>query len=257
MSVAAAEKGARGWRRLVAEVALLAAMGAFLGALGAFGSDYFPVGVRYAYWVANLVGGGLIGIAIDEVVGRWPVSSWRRVLLVSVAMTPPVTLFVVGSILVILGQRSTVGDYVALLWQVFVIVLPVMAARELVWRKPEARIETRTIVVPPLPEAEAAFRRRLSAKRRSARLIAIEAYDHYLRVHTDQGEELITLRFADALSELALAHGYRAHRSWWIAADAIESVTWRRGTGEARLVGGLVAPVSRGQAPVLKDAGWV
>jgi hypothetical protein len=61
-------------------------------------------------------------------------------------------------------------DYVGLLWQVFVVSLPVMTARELVWRKPEPRVETRTIVVPPLPEAEAVFRRRLSAKRRTARL---------------------------------------------------------------------------------------
>jgi hypothetical protein len=257
MSMEGSDKSVRIWRRLAAEVVLLAVMGAFLGALGAFGSDNFPAGPRYTYWMVNLVGGGLIGIAIDQLARRWPMSSWRRVVLVSVVMTPPVTLFVVGSIFVILRHRSTFGDYVALLWQVFLIVLPVMAARELVWRKPEPRVETRTIVVPPLPEAEAAFRRRLSAKRRTARLIAVEAHDHYLRVHTDRGEELITLRFADALAELALAHGYRTHRSWWIAADAIEGVRWRRGVGEARLVCGLVAPVSRGQAPVLKEAGWL
>lgn len=254
MSVGGMEKG---WRRLVAEVVLLAAMGAFLGAIGAFGSFNYPAMTKYGYWLTNIVGGGLIGIAIDQVVGRWLVSGWRRVVLVSIAMTPLVTLLVVGAIFVILGYSSTCGDYVALLWQVFVIVLPVMAARELVWRKPEPRIETRTIIAPPLPEAEAAFRRRLSAKRRTARLIGVEAHDHYLRVHTDQGEELITLRFADALVELALAHGYRTHRSWWIAAEAIESVSWRRGAGEARLAGGLVAPVSRSQASVLKEAGWL
>ena len=94
------------------------------------------------------------------------------------------------------------------------------------------------------------------AKRRTARLIAIEAHDHYLKVHTDAGEELITLRFADALEELARAHGWRVHRSWWVAADAVEAVRWRRGAGEMRLAGGLVAPVSRTYAPVLKEAGW-
>ena len=112
------------------------------------------------------------------------------------------------------------------------------------------------MIAPPLPEAEAAFRRRLSAKRRGARLIAIEAHDHYLKVHTDAGEELITLRFADALEELALAHGWRVHRSWWVAADAVEAVRWRRGGGEIRLVGGLTAPVSRTHGPTLKEAGW-
>ncbi|RYD87614.1 MAG: LytTR family transcriptional regulator, partial [Sphingomonadales bacterium] len=113
------------------------------------------------------------------------------------------------------------------------------------------------VIAPPLPEAEAAFRRRLSAKRRAARLIAIEADDHYLKVHTDEGVELVTMRFADALAELKGAHGFRLHRSWWAAGDAIEAVRWRRGgTGEALLAGGLTVPVSRSQAPALKAAGW-
>ena len=136
------------------------------------------------------------------------------------------------------------------------ICLPVMALRALVWRPPRTVVETRTVVAPPFPEAEAALRRRLSAKRRAARLIAVEAYDHYLRVHTDAGPELVTLRFASALGELAGAHGFRTHRSWWVAADAIETVRWRRGAGEARLAGGLIAPVSRAHAPALKAAGW-
>ena len=101
-----------------------------------------------------------------------------------------------------------------------------------------------------------ALRLRLSAKRRAAKLIALEAEDHYVRVHTDAGSELISMRFSEAVEELALAHGFRLHRSWWVAADAIEAVRWRRGGGEARLIGGIAAPVSRSHAPALKDAGW-
>jgi DNA-binding LytR/AlgR family response regulator len=41
-----------------------------------------------------------------------------------------------------------------------------------------------------------------------------------------------------------------------VAADAIEAVRWRRGAGEARLVGGLGAPISRTHAPALREAGW-
>ena len=64
------------------------------------------------------------------------------------------------------------------------------------------------------------------------------------------------MRFADAIAELSRAHGYHLHRSWWASADAIESVRWNRGTGEARLTGGLVVPVSRRCAAALKEAGW-
>ncbi len=66
----------------------------------------------------------------------------------------------------------------------------------------------------------------------------------------------MTLRLADALAELAGAHGFRTHRSWWVAAEAIEAVRWRRGGGEARLAGDLTAPVSRTYAPALREAGW-
>ena len=67
---------------------------------------------------------------------------------------------------------------------------------------------------------------------------------------------MITLRFGDALGELAGAHGHRTHRSWWVAGGAIESVRWKRGVGEAQLSGGLIAPVSRTYAADLRAAGW-
>jgi hypothetical protein len=140
-----------------------------------------------------------------------------------------------------------------LAWQVLVVLLLIMALRGLVWRR---IVETRTIVVPPLPEAERAFRLRLSARRRAARLIALEAEDHYVRVHTDAGSELVSMRFSEAVEELAQAYGYRLHRSWWASAEAIETVRWKRGSGEVRLAGGIMAPVSRSYASVLKQAGW-
>jgi DNA-binding LytR/AlgR family response regulator len=70
----------------------------------------------------------------------------------------------------------------------------------------------------------------------------VEAEDHYLRVHTDAGDELITARFGDALAELAARQGFQTHRSWWVAADAIDEVRWLRGRGEAQLKCGLSSP---------------
>lgn len=243
-------------RRWATDLAMLVAIGLLMGFLGPFASERAPVVARYVYWMICMVGGGLIGIAADELLSRRMAATWRRVAAVSVLMTPPVTLLVLTTQHLLMGGPFDWRGYQELLWQVWPILLAVMVVRALAWRRAPARIETRTIVIPPLPEAEAAFRRRLSAKRRGARLVAIEAHDHYLKVHTDAGAELITLRFADALDELALAHGWRVHRSWWVAADAVEDVRWRRGAGEMRLVGGLMAPVSRTYAPVLKEAGW-
>jgi hypothetical protein len=243
-------------RRWAIDLAMLAAIGLLMGFLGPFDSDGAPVAERYAYWMICIVGGGLIGVVADELVGRRITGPWWRAAVISVLMTPPVTLLVLVTQHLLVDQPITWPAYRWLLWQVWPIMLAVMTVRALVWRRAPVRVETRTVIAPPLPEAEAAFRRRLSAKRREARLIAIEAHDHYLKVHTDAGAELITLRFADALDELALAHGWRVHRSWWVAADAVEGVQWRRGAGEMRLAGGLTAPVSRTYGPVLKEAGW-
>ena len=248
---------AAAWRRWAAEAAFLVVIGLFMGALGPYGTSTIPAPRRYVYWLACIVGGGAIGIGLDETLGVRAGGFWRRVLFSSVAMTPAVSLLVVFINQVMVGQPARVAAYAESLWQVWVISALVMALRALTWRPARTRVETRIIIAPPLPEAEAAFRRRLSARRRTARLIAIEAEDHYLRVHTDAGDELITARFAEALDELAGAHGYRTHRSWWVAANAIESVHWRRGAGEARLVGGLTAPVSRTHAPILREAGWI
>lgn len=243
-------------RRWVTDLAMLCVIGLLMGFLGPFASERAPIVARYVYWMICMVGGGLIGIVADELLSLRMAATWRRVVTVSVLTTPLVTLLVLTTQHILMGSDFNWWGYRWLLWQVWPLLLAVMVVRALVWRRAPARIETRTIVAPPLPEAEAAFRRRLSAKRRAARLIAIEAHDHYLKVHTDAGEELITLRFADALEELARAHGWRVHRSWWVAADAVEDVRWRRGAGEMRLAGGLVAPVSRTYAPVLKEAGW-
>lgn len=243
-------------RRWTIDVAILIAIGLLMGFLGPFGSDRAPVLWRYVYWMICMVGGGLIGAAVDALLGRRMAMTWRRVAVVSVLMTPLVSLLVLTTEHLLMGAPFGWPGYQRLLWQVWPISLAVMVVRALVWRRSPGPVVTRTVIAPPLPEAEAAFRRRLSARRRGARLIAIEAHDHYLRVHTDAGSELITLRFAQALDELARAHGWRVHRSWWVAADAVEQVRWRRGAGEIRLVGGLTAPVSRTHGPVLKEAGW-
>lgn len=248
--------GVAAMRRWAIDLAILSAIGWLMGFLGPFGSDHIPVLTVYAYWMVCMIGGGVIGIALDEILSRRVPAPWRRVVVVSLLMSPAVALLVIAAQRLLIGGVFDGAGMLKLLWQVWPISLAVMAVRALVWRQMPVRVETRTVIAPPLPEAEAAFRRRLSAKRRGARLIAIEADDHYLKVHTDAGEELITLRFADALAELAQAHGWRIHRSWWVSAEAVEAVRWRRGLGEMRLAGGLTAPVSRTYAPLLKEAGW-
>lgn len=243
-------------RRWAIDLAMMVVIGLLMGFLAPFDSERTPMLERHLYWLLCIVGGGLITIPADGLLIRRVPGMWVRVVLASVLATPVVSLLVLVIQKVMVGQPLVWSAYFGLFWQVCPILMAVLAVRALAWRRLPGRVETRTIIAPPHPEAEAAFRQRLSAKRRGARLIAVEAHDHYLKVHTDLGVDMVALRFADALDELAGAYGWRVHRSWWVAADAVEEARWRRGVGELRLVGGLIAPVSRTYRPVLKDAGW-
>lgn len=238
-------------KALARDVVLLTAMGLFLAALGPFGTSGASLLVRGLYWPGVIVGGGVIGVAVDELGGRRFAHPWLRWAFSSVVMTPGVCVLVWFASRWAFGP-SPLRNLFDLAWQVFIISAAVMGVRQLVARRaPAAALEA-----PAQPCSDAAFRQRLSARRREARLIAVEAEDHYLRVHTDAGSELISARFADALLDLAGVAGFQVHRSWWAAAGAIEGVRWRRGRGELRLAGGLTAPVSRTYAAKLKAAGW-
>lgn len=241
------------WKRLSLDLLLLATCGLLMGELGPYRTADAPDALRRAYWLVAVLGAGLSGILADKALGPRIRGFWARIALVSLAITPPVTLFIyaLNAIMLDLPRRPWLLPQLA--WQVLNVTLLIMTLRALLWRRV---VQTRTVVMAPLPDAERSFRLRLSAKRRAARLIALEAEDHYVRVHTDSGSELVPMRFSEAVEELAKAYGYRLHRSWWAAADAIEDVRWNRGTGEARLVGGISAPVSRSYAPGLRDAGW-
>lgn len=232
---------------------LLAVAGVVIGAMGPYRTLDVGLVRRTAYWLVAVMGAGLFGVLVDNFVGPRLRNFVARVLTVSVGMTPPVTLFIYLLNLAMLGLPNRPWMLPELGGQVFAVALLIMTLRGLAWRRV---VELRTVVAPPLPEAEKTFRRRLSARRRTARLIAVEAEDHYVRVHTDLGAELILMRFSEAVNELALAHGYRLHRSWWVAAEALERIRWKRGGGEAILAGGLIVPVSRSYVADLRDAGW-
>jgi len=247
------ESAAPPWiRRLAADLALWTAIGVVMAFLGPFQTANRPLEGRFVYWLICMIGGGLIGTAIDEPLRRRVGHFWLRLFAASLLMTPPVTILVGLVNHFMVGMRLGWDNLATPIFQVFIVCLATMCLRQLAWAQAVDRAPETASDGDPTE----AFRQRLSAKRRAAELFAVEAEDHYLRVHTDAGEELITARFGDALKELGTAPGFRTHRSWWVAANAIDDVKWLRGRGEAKLKCGLVVPISRSNAAPLKAAGW-
>lgn len=88
-------------------------------------------------------------------------------------------------------------------------------------------------------------------------LRALEMEDHYLRIHTALGSDLVLMRMGDAVAELGQAEGLRVHRSWWVARSAVEAVERDGKSMRLRLAGGLVVPVARDRQGEVRAAGWI
>ncbi|MBT0667187.1 LytTR family transcriptional regulator DNA-binding domain-containing protein [Novosphingobium profundi] len=92
-------------------------------------------------------------------------------------------------------------------------------------------------------QAASGLMARLPASARG-RILALASEQHYLRVHTDQGEALVLYRLKDAIHELG-AQGLQVHRSYWVAHGAVHAVVGSRAAPRLKLVNALEVPVSR------------
>ena len=89
-------------------------------------------------------------------------------------------------------------------------------------------------------------------------LAAIEAEDHYCRVHSRDGASaLIHYRFSDALAETAGLDGAQVHRGAWVAADAVRAAERDGRRWRLALAGGASVPVSATYATEARRRGWL
>jgi hypothetical protein len=100
------------------------------------------------------------------------------------------------------------------------------------------------------------FLQRLPVRLRGGEIYAIQAEDHYLRLHTSKGSDLILMRLSDAIAELDGIEGAQVHRSWWVAKSALADVKKGDGRAVLKLKDGVEAPVSRTYLRSLREAGW-
>ncbi|MFN3512879.1 MAG: LytTR family DNA-binding domain-containing protein [Phenylobacterium sp.] len=236
-----------GWSRGLF-IALVA--GLFLAWSGAFGMDRLPLGGRLAYWLPLMVLGSVWGgVAARLAFGAEPDGSrlWLRTLLAGLVIAGPFTGVVWIATTLALGVRFSALGLVSLFSSVLAISLVMTAINVLA-----ASRRTADPIAPP-PR----FLERLPLKLRGAEIWAVEAEDHYLRLHTSKGQDLILMRLSDAVAELEGIEGAQVHRSWWVAREAI--VDAARGDGRAVLTlkDGSQVPVSRTYAKMLREKRWI
>lgn len=83
-----------------------------------------------------------------------------------------------------------------------------------------------------------------SRLRRDELIIAIKAEEHYIRIWSRGGNDLIRYRFGDAVQEIDDRDGAQIHRSWWINWSAVTAWRQRGRSLELVLQNGLHVPVS-------------
>ena len=230
-----------------------AAAGVFLALTGAFGMEGVSLPVRLAYWIGLCLVGALVGTGVNQLIGRDGRADsrpWLFGALVTITITLPLTVMVwLVSELVFEGSLRLMA-LPGYLVPVFIITAGMTALNFLIQREPQ---QTHAGPVgAPAPR----FLDRLPPRLRGARIHAVEAQDHYLRLHTSKGQDLILLRLSDAVAELEGIEGAQTHRSWWVAREAVETARRSDGRATLTLAGGVEAPVSRAYARALRDAGW-
>lgn len=231
-----------------------AIVGLLLAYLAPFGSERADIYRRMIYWPGVIVGGTLVGIVVSAAVGAVFDGARRRPIattfLTAAVMTMPAALLVWAVTQAVFGAQLL--SFPGLLPPVFLLSLAMTGLNQLAERRARPS-EPASVAARP---TEVRFLERLPPRLRGAELHAVQAEDHYLRLHTSAGSDLILLRLADAIAELEGLDGAQTHRSWWVARAAVRDV--RRGDGRAVLVlpGGVEAPVSRSFAPALRDRGW-
>lgn len=242
-------------RALVRGVLVALAGGVVLALTGAFGMDDVPLGFRLTYWTLMMLIGGTWGHVCSRLIGRF-LDFDRRPWLA----TGMLTVIISGPLSVMVWALTTrfFDDDRALQWErlpyflgpVALVTGVLSALNVFLSRTP---VQTHAA---PAGAAPARFPARLPPKLRGATIRAVQSEDHYLRVHTDRGSDLILMRLTDALVELEGLEGAQTHRSWWVAREAVRDVRRRDGRATLILDGGLEAPVSRRYARALREAGW-
>jgi hypothetical protein len=266
---------ARVLRSVLVDLAIMGAVGIFLAIIGPFGSSALPFAWRLTSWL----GFAYLGYAVYRPMG----------FLVNLAQTtldlPRPALWFAATLLATVPMATLVwivshlpppipvpGLELALLHYLYVFVVggAVVLLFQLIRARgrvddpgavPGRRLESTMVDQDPLHAvltpavADNPLLAQLPAELGSE-VIALEMEDHYVRVHTALGSDLVLMRMRDAVANLSDWDGRQVHRSWWVARGAVEDV--KRDGRNVRLVlsRGIEAPVARAQVAELRDSGW-
>lgn len=244
---------------------MLLAAGAVFGWLGPYGTYDLGVIDRFAYWMIAIPFIGLLSMPATRLIsGAEPGASWplpARVAMGALVAAIPGTVVAIALQTVfgrapVLSAVELARIYVSVTVVIALVALPLRALGTRRRQQQAAPAADRQTVAPPASAAPNGnpFLRRIP-ERLGSDLLFIATEDHYLRVTTDRGSDLILFRLSDAVAELDPALGQQVHRSYWVAWRAVASVLRDGHRTVLVLTNGAKVPVSRRYAQALRKSG--
>jgi hypothetical protein len=265
-------------RRIVIDLAVMVAIGVFLGVLGPFGSSNVPLPVRIVSWTGFALLGYIFYRPMDAV-ATWAhraldLPRWALLIGTCLIATFPMSVAIIATSSLPdapswPGLESAMATYFSVLviggavTAFFNLAKPGQAAPDaapppMAAPAPMPAPMLTPVFAPPpdpAPPPNPLFDQ-LPAELGSA-IIALEMEDHYLRVHTLLGSALVLMRLRDGIALLGELEGMQVHRSWWVARHAVEEVVRDGRNIRLKLPRGLEAPVARANVAALRDARWI
>ena len=242
------------WR---AAIAAATVAGLVLGVLGPFGSylDGGPV-LRAVYWVGAMWIGLLLygaGFAVSRrVAAAQPRAAWFILAVSVLVASVPETALTRLAAFRLWPELARMG-FGWTTWYVQVITIELLTTIGVAL----ATCDPTRLATPNLPADQGlAATPIVPGQRLRGDVLALQMEDHYVRIHTKAGSELILMPLGRAI-DLVKADGLRTHRSWWVARHAVERVEGAPRSMSLRLTNGILAPVSRNSVASLRAAGWL
>ncbi len=247
---------------ILRNAAVVVGLGLLFAWLAPYNTGSIPYVPRVLYWggtmlVGVVVSSFVIPLIFERLMPNQPAA--LQILATSTLISIPIlgSLYVLHRLL--LGNMPPLGEAPIMFLYVLVISLIVTTGSYVTGSTPSMKrvrpAESASDQSADAPRAPALLDR-LPTALKSAEIYAVSAEDHYLRVHTSAGEELILLRLSDAIRELAGLDGLQTHRSWWVARNGLADAQRENGKLVLKLKSGTEAPVSRTYQKSIKDAGW-
>lgn len=226
-----------------------AAIACILGVIGPFNTDeVMRLVPRIAYWAFLVIVPYSWGFLVDATI-RAATGGQRPLLWVTVSALVTglgVCLVVLISNYVFFAFLPAGESLAELILTVLVISTIVTMAFSYLGRRlrPEAEVAS---APPPILA-------RLPFDKRGA-LVALSVEDHYVRVQTVKGEEMLLMRLSDAIREVGDVDGAQVHRSHWAAFDQVAAVRREGDRAVLAMKTGQDIPVSRANLDKIRAAG--